>query len=254
MKFSRNLFEEACGKKSRYTDSQILRILKQAENDVPAFELWREHGISSAAPYQWRSNYGVIDALLVKLKKELKAENRHLKKMYAKERLKPEALTMHQAIDQAWSMEFTHDELADGRSFWSLNVLDGFNPDGLGMEIDLSLPSGRVIRCLEQIIELRGKPEAIRCDNSPEYISGTLITWGKGQGVRIEHMQPGKLQQNAYVERYNRTFRYDRLGQYIFDTNAQVQQAATKWLRTYINERPDIAIGGTTPVQQMMAI
>lgn len=169
------------------------------------------------------------------------------------EREKPEALTVPETINQVWSMDFMHDQLADGRSFRLLNVLDDFNREGLGMEIDLSLPSGRVIRCLEQIIEWRGKPEAIRCDNGPEYISGTLITWAKEQGIRIEYIQPGKPQQNAYVERYNRTVRYDWLGQYIFDSIAQVQQAATKWLWTYNNERPNMAIGGITPIQKLMA-
>ncbi|MCT7233198.1 DDE-type integrase/transposase/recombinase, partial [Salmonella enterica] len=81
-----------------------------------------------------------------------------------------------------WSMDFMHDQLSDGRSFRLFNVLDDFNREGLGIEVDLSLPSARVIRALEQIIEWRGKPHAIRCDNGPEYISGALLAWAVQHG------------------------------------------------------------------------
>jgi len=87
-------------KKSRYSDSQILAILKQAENGVPVSELCREHGMSSAAFYQWRSKYGGMDASLMKRMKELEAENRRLKKMYAEERLKSEI--RKEALEGKW--------------------------------------------------------------------------------------------------------------------------------------------------------
>lgn len=79
-------------KRSRYSDSQILNILKQAENGVPVAELCREHGMSSATFYKWRSKYGGMDASLMARMKELERENRQLKKMYAEERLKAEVV------------------------------------------------------------------------------------------------------------------------------------------------------------------
>ena len=117
-------------------------------------------------------------------------------------------------------------------------MLDDFNREGLGIEVDLSLPAARVIRSLEQIIEWRGRPRVIRCDNGPEYISGALLAWAERQNIRIEHIQPGKPQQNAYVERYNRTVRYAWLATTLFDTIEQVQDKATRWLWTYNHERP----------------
>lgn len=123
-------------------------------------------------------------------------------------RERPEPLAVPETINRVWSMDFMHDQLADGRSFRLFNVLDDFNREGLGIEVDLSLPSARVIRSLEQIIEWRGKPSVIRCDNGPEYISGALLAWAEQQGIQVTHIQPGKPQQNAYVERYNRTVRY----------------------------------------------
>lgn len=138
------------------------------------------------------------------------------------------------------------------RSFRLFNVLDDFNREGLGIEVALSLPAARVIRSLEQIIEWRGKPTAIRCDNGPEYISGTLLAWAETRQIRIEHIQPGKPKQNGYVERYNRTVRYDWLAQYLFDSIEEVQESATRWPWSYNHERPNMALGGITPMQKLM--
>ncbi|EZQ19355.1 putative transposase [Halopseudomonas litoralis] len=87
-------------RKSRFTDSQILAVLKQAENGVPVPELCREHGISSATFYKWRSKFGGMDASMMTRLKELEDENRRLKKMYAEERLKAEILK--EAIEKKW--------------------------------------------------------------------------------------------------------------------------------------------------------
>lgn len=166
-------------------------------------------------------------------------------------REKPEPLAQPETINQSWSMDFMHDQLSDGRSFRCFNVIDDFNREGLCIEVDFSLPSERVTRALDQIIEWRGKPQAIRCDNGPEYISGKIVEWAEKNRIRLEHIQPGKPQQNAYVERYNRTVRYDWLAQYIFDSIEEVQEYATRWLWTYNNERPNMALGGITPKQKL---
>jgi len=141
----------------------------------------------------------------------------------------PAALSVPETRNQVWSMDFMHDALGDGRSFRLFNVLDDFNREALAIEADLSLPSARVIRALDQVIEWRGKPRVIRCDNGREYVSGTLLQWAAQHQIRIEHIQPGKPQQNAYVERFNRTVRYDWLAQHIFESITQVQDAATRW-------------------------
>ena len=76
------------------------------------------------------------------------------------------------------------DQLVDGRSIRTLNVLDDFNREGLCIEVDFSLPAERVVRSLNQIIEWRGQPNTIRADNGPEYISGKLMEWAEKRGVR----------------------------------------------------------------------
>lgn len=165
----------------------------------------------------------------------------------------PQPLAVPTKLNEVWSMDFMHDQLSDGRAFRLFNVLDDFNREGLGIEVDFSLPTVRVIRSLEQIIEWRGQPNAIRCDNGPEYISDALTQWARQRGIRIDYIQPGKPQQNAYVERYNRTVRYDWLNQTLFNNIEEVQDAATRWLWTYNHERPNMANGGITPMQKLAA-
>ncbi|EZQ19372.1 transposase [Halopseudomonas bauzanensis] len=169
-------------------------------------------------------------------------------------REKPEPLAVPATVNECWSMDFMHDQLGDGRSYRLFNVLDDFNREGLGIEVDLSLPADRVIRSLDQIIEWRGKPTTIRCDNGPEYISGKLAAWAEKRGIRLSFIQPGKPQQDAYIERYNRTVRYDWLSHYLFDSIEQVQDFATRWLWTYNNERPNMALGGITPRQKLAMV
>jgi putative transposase len=166
-------------------------------------------------------------------------------------REKPEPLAVPQAINEVWSMDFMHDQLSCGRSFRLLNVIDDFNREALGIEIDFSLPSERVIRTLQQIIEWRGKPFTIRCDNGPENISGTLQRWAEQVGIEFQYIQPGKPQQNAYVERFNRTVRYEWLSQYYWSDLDEVRDFATQWVWFYNNERPNMALDGFTPKQRL---
>lgn len=151
--------------------------------------------------------------------------------------LQPQPLAVPTAINQNCSMDYMHDQLADGRRIRVFNVIDDFNRQGLGVEADMSLPAMRVIRALDQMIEWRGKPASIRCDNGPEYISGALLAWAARREIRITFIQSGKPQQNAYIERHNRTARYGWLAQHLFDSIEQVQESGTRWLWTYNHER-----------------
>ena len=114
-------------------------------------------------------------------------------------------------INHVWSMDSMHDQLADGRSIRLFNVIDDFNREALIIEIGFSLPSERVIRALNQIIEWRGKPEEIIIDSGPQYGSGVMVALAEKRDMALKYIQSGKLQQNAYAERFNRTVRYDWL-------------------------------------------
>jgi len=164
---------------------------------------------------------------------------------------KPDVLAVPRQVNQVWSIDFVHDSLGDGRSFRSFNVLDDYNRECLGLEVDFSLPSLRIIRALEQIIEWRGKPKTIRCDNGSEMCSGEFQAWAAKNGIQILFIQPGKPTQNAYVERFNRTVRHEWLDEHIFTSIQHAQETATQWLWRYNHQRPNMAIGGITPIQKL---
>lgn len=105
------------------------------------------------------------------------------------QRKKPVPLAVPDEPNEIWSMDFMHDQLSDSRTFRLFNVLDDFNREGLGIEADFSLPAGRVIRALDQIIEWRGKPKRLRCDNGPEFISHNLEVTRTVSGLAIKHLQ-----------------------------------------------------------------
>ena len=113
----------------------------------------------------------------------------------------PDALLVPEAPNVTWSMDFMADRLEDTRAFRLFNVLDDFNREGLGIEVDFSLPTIRVIRLLDRIIAWRGRPLSIRVDNGPEYISEALKQWAANNGIALSHIQPCKPQQNAYIHR-----------------------------------------------------
>ena len=103
-------------------------------------------------------------------------------------REKPEALVVPTQIDQVWLMDFMRDNPEDGRFFRLFKVGDDFNPEALGIEIDFSLPTERVVRALQQIIEWRGKPAVIRRDSGPKSIGGSLQRWAEAKQIRIDYI------------------------------------------------------------------
>ena len=104
-------------------------------------------------------------------------------------------------------MDFMHDRLEDGRAFRLLNVIDDFNREGLAIEVDFSLPGDRVVRTLNRVIEWRGKPDVIRCDNGPEYVGETVTNWAKRMGIGLEFIHPAR---QPSAERLCRALQPDR--------------------------------------------
>lgn len=155
------------------------------------------------------------------------------------------------AENRVWAYDFVFDACANGQQLKCLTVIDEYTRECLAIDVAGGIRSSRVIRSLEQIMQWRGTPKVLRCDNGPEYISESIINWAKKKGIRMEYIQPGKPQQNAYVERFNRTVRYEWLAQYCFDVISEVQDFATRWIWNYNHERPNMALGGITPKQRL---
>ncbi len=109
------------------------------------------------------------------------------------------------------------------------------------------MPARRVIQSLERLVEWRGKPNSIRCDNGPKYISQQLRDLAQTSAIELKYIQPGKPTQNAYIERFNRTVRQECLDLHLFDSVEQAQNLTTQWLWVCNNERPHFALGGIPP-------
>jgi putative transposase len=120
-------------------------------------------------------------------------------------RAMPQPLVVPKSINHTWSMDFMHDRWRDGRSMRLFNVHDDHHREGLRIEVDFSLPAERVIRALDQIIEWRGQPLLIRCDNGSENIARIVQDLVKERGVHLADIQPGKPHQNAYIEQQRPT-------------------------------------------------
>jgi putative transposase len=161
----------------------------------------------------------------------------------------PQPLIQPEYANQSWSLDFMSDSLASGRAFRILNILDDFNREALWIEADISLPAERVIRVLEMLISWRGCPRQMRMDNGPEFISHRLENWARERKIIMVHIQPGKPAQNAYIERFNRTFREDVLDAYLFSSLKEVREITEEWLEEYNAIRPHEALRGLSPYQ-----
>lgn len=149
--------------------------------------------------------------------------------------------------NERWSLDFVSDALTDGRSFRVLNVVDDYTRECLVACVDLSLPGARVARELERVVEMRGKPTVLLCDNGPEFTSKALDCWAYEHGIAIDFIKPGKPTQNAYCESFNGRMRDECLNQYWFRTLNDARRIIEAWRTDYNEVRPHSAIGSQTP-------
>ena len=161
----------------------------------------------------------------------------------------PRPLQAPEAANVSWCMDFMHDSLANGRPIRTLNILDEFNREALWIEIDSSLPAERLVRVLDNLALWRGYPQQLRIDNGPEMISQKLNAWAREHQVRLAFIQPGKPAQNAFMERFNRTYREEVLDAYLFSTLQELRAITADWLEEYNTIRPHDALDGLPPYQ-----
>lgn len=150
-------------------------------------------------------------------------------------------------LNETWAMDFMQDRLSDGRRFRTFNVIDEGNRDGLAIEIGPSLPSTRVIKVLDELTAQHGTPLRIRCDNGPEFRSIAFTEWAEKKQIEILYIQPGKPVQNAFMERFNRTYRTEILDAYLLEYLADVREISTAWLADYNLRRPHDSLGRVPP-------
>lgn len=152
------------------------------------------------------------------------------------------------ALNMTWALDFMVDTLYDGRRFRTLNVIDESNREGLAIDIGTTLPSLRVIAVLEELIALHGTPQHLRVDNGPELTSLALTAWCEAHGIHLRYIQPGKPAQNAFIERFNRTYRTAILVAYVFASLTEVRELTSGWLYRYNTQRPHDSLGRVPPL------
>ena len=150
-------------------------------------------------------------------------------------------------MNAVWALDFMRDTLYSGRVLRTLNVIDEANGDALGIDVAVSIPATRVTTFLTQMIDLHGRPTAIRCDNGPELTSRAFTDWCKEEAIELRFIQPGKPDQNAYIERFNRTYPEEVLSAYLFDSLDEVRDITTAWIDRYNEIRPHDALGSLPP-------
>jgi putative transposase len=152
------------------------------------------------------------------------------------------------ALNTSWAIDFMVDTLYDGRRFRTFNVIDESNREGLAIEVGTTLPALRVIAVLEELIALHGAPRSIRCDNGPELTSLALTAWCEARRIALRYIQPGKPSQNAFIERFNRTYRTEILDAYVFASVTEVRELTSEWLDRYNTQRPHDSLGHVPPL------
>ena len=149
--------------------------------------------------------------------------------------------------NQEWSLDFVHDVLANGRRIRMLTVVDNFTRESIRIAVDTSLNGRRVCEELEQVIEVRGKPDRILSDNGTEFTSMALLKWGQEQRIRWDYIQPGKPYQNGYIESFNGKLRDECLNENIFVNLQEAKKLVETWREEYNERRPHSSLNGKTP-------
>ena len=157
-------------------------------------------------------------------------------------------MDMPTTVNQRWSMDFVADQLSYGRRFRILNIVDDYSRELLGQLTAFSITGLQVSRFLSQIIEQRGKPRAITCDNGTEFTSKAMFFWSREARIKLNFIQPGKPTQNAFVESLNGKFRDSCLNQHWFRSLEEARDIIGSWREHYNNERPHSSLNYLTPV------
>jgi len=150
-------------------------------------------------------------------------------------------------VNERWSMDFVSDQLANGRRFRVLNIVDDFSRECVLQVVDFSLSGQRLARELDRLSGRRPLPKAIVCDNGPEFTSKAMFFWSRERGVKLHFIQPGKPTQNAFVESFNGKFREYCLNLNWFAGLDDARSTIDAWRDHYNHVRPHRSLGRKPP-------
>ena len=226
----------------RLDDAEVVDVLNQIAQEHQRWGFPKCFKRIRALGHQWNHKrvYRIYKELGLNFKSKLKQRlpTRH-----------PQPLAVPNNFGNTWSMDFMSDRLHNKVRFRTLNVIDDFNREVLGIDIGVGMPSERVIRYLDQLASWHGYPAKIRVDNGSEFCSFIFTQWAEKNNIFIDYIKPGCPYQNAYIERFNRTYRQEVLDLYIFSSLEEVRNITDKWVDTYNAERPHDSLNDLTPIE-----
>ena len=199
--------------------------------------------------------------IYLKLRQAGEAVNhKRVERLYAEERLQVrrrkrkkvpladrQPLVRPQAANQVWSMDFVFDRTADARSLKCLTIVDDATHEAVAIEPERAIGGLMVTRILERLAISRGLPQVIRTDNGKEFCGRAMLTWAHERGITLRLIEPGKPNQNAYVESFNGRLRDECLNEHWFTSLAHARELIDAWRREYNEERPKKQLAGLTP-------
>lgn len=226
-------------------DKEIISELNQLAEEYPTYGFKKMYHLLRNKGYVWNHKriYRVYKELGMNLtrkrKRRLPVRKRH-------------ALESPEQVNQVWSMDFMSDALYSNRRFRTLNIIDDYNRECLWIEAGLSIGSKYMVNLLDWIIQERGKPKAIRVDNGPEFISANFTNFCHKHRIEIRYIQPGKPVQNAFIERFNRSYRTEVLDVRRFENLVEVRELTNNWIEHYNTQRPHESLGNISPREYLL--
>ncbi len=190
----------------------------------------------------WRVNHKRVERLYAL--SGLQVRRRKRKKVPACDR---QPLLRPQQANEVWSMDFVFDRTADGREVKCLTVVDDATHEAVAVVPERAIGGEPLTRILDQLWYERGLPRVIRTDNGKEFCGHAMLNWAHQRGVQLRQIQPGKPNQNAYIESFNGRFRDECLNEHWFVSLGHAKTIIEAWRQEYNNERPKKSLGGLTP-------
>lgn len=228
-------------------DAELIAALAGLVEGRPSRGFWKCRKILRRQGFPWNHKriYRVYKRMKLHLRRPAKKRlpKRHRVELY-----------VPKLPDAVWSADFMSDALLCGKRFRTFNIVDDFNREAVHIEIDTSITSLRLVRIFERIRSQRPLPQVLRTDNGPEFLGEPFIEWAKEAGMAIQYIQPGKPNQNAFIERFNRTYREEVLDQHLFRSLEEVREATYWWMIEYNEERPHDSLGDLTPLEARLQV